>query len=154
MSAFACCRTLRLTCLLLLACMAVFPLSTQAEEGGVLECWLEYRLEGWSLFYKTAEGQGTVRCNDGSRLKVAIVSRGGGITFGKSRIHEGRGEFYGIYRIRDVLGRYAAAEVHAGAVRSARAQVVTKGTISLALTGRGTGWDLGVSIGSFVLQER
>lgn len=122
-------------------------------EDGLLECRLEYTMEGWSAFYKTAAGQGTVICNDDSRMRVLITSRGGGITFGKSRIDEGRGEFYGIYRIRDVLGRYAAAEAHAGAGRSTKAQVVTKGSVSLALTGKGSGWDIGVSIGSFVLTE-
>ena len=85
---------------------------------------------------------------------MRITSRGGGITFGKSRIDHGRGEFSGIYNIREVLGGYAAAEAHAGAGKSSKAQVVTKGSVSLALTGTGSGWDIGVSVGNFVLSER
>ncbi len=127
---------------------------TAQAEGGSLDCRLTYTMEGWSVFYKTASGRGVVRCSDGSRLNVQISSRGGGITFGRSRILQGQGEFSGVYRIRDVLGGYAAAEAHAGAGRSGKAQVVTKGAISLALTGRGEGWDIGVWVGSFVLRER
>lgn len=125
-----------------------------AHAGGPLDCQLRFSMSGWSVFYKTAEGEGVVSCSNGARLPVRISSRGGGITFGKSRIENGRGEFSGIYDIRDVLGGYAAAEAHAGAGKSTKAQVVTKGSVSLALTGTGEGWDIGVSIGSFVLRER
>ncbi|RMH93397.1 hypothetical protein EBB59_05840 [Lysobacter pythonis] len=136
-----------------MAC-AVAMLAFPARAEGPLECHFDFTMEGWSAFYKTADGEGMVTCSDGSRLPVKIVSRGGGITFGRSRIEHGRGEFSGIYNIREVLGGYAAAEAHAGAGRSGKAQVVTKGSVSLALTGRGSGWDIGVSIGSFVLSER
>lgn len=125
-----------------------------AAQGGPLDCTLTFSMEGWSAFYKTAEGEGIVSCSNGQRLPVRISSRGGGITFGKSRIDKGRGEFSGIFNIRDVLGGYAAAEAHAGAGRSSKAQVVTKGSVSLALAGMGSGWDIGVSIGNFVLSER
>ena len=140
-----------LTGLALLAA-ALAPSIARAE--GPLDCELRFSMQGWSVFYKTAEGEGTVTCSNGERLPVRIVSRGGGITFGKSRIDNGRGEFSGIYNIRDVLGGYAAAEAHAGAGKSSKAQVVTKGSVSLALTGTGSGWDIGVSIGNFVLTER
>ena len=39
--------------------------------------------------------------------------------------------------IDEIFGPYVAAEVHAGAVKSAQASVYTKGEISLALTGTG-----------------
>ena len=125
-----------------------------ARAGGPLDCQLRFSMSGWSVFYKTAEGEGVVSCSNGARLPVRISSRGGGITFGKSRIDHGRGEFSGIYSIRDVLGGYAAAEAHAGAGKSSKAQVVTKGSVSLALAGTGSGWDIGVSVGNFVLSER
>ena len=125
-----------------------------ARADGPLDCKLRFSMQGWSVFYKTAEGEGTVTCSNGDKLPVRIASRGGGITFGKSRIDNGRGEFSGIYNIRDVLGGYAAAEAHAGAGKSSKAQVVTKGSVSLALTGTGSGWDIGVSIGNVVLTER
>ncbi len=127
---------------------------TIARADGPLDCKLRFNMQGWSVFYKTAEGEGTVTCSNGERLPVRITSRGGGITFGKSSIDNGRGEFSGIYNIREVLGGYAAAEAHAGAGKSSKAQVVTKGSVSLALTGTGSGWDIGVSIGNFVLSER
>lgn len=139
---------------LLIASLAILLLSSPARADATLDCKLDFSMEGWSAFYKTADGEGVVVCNDGSRLPVSIRTRGGGITFGKSRIEAGHGEFTGLYNIRDVLGGYAAAEAHAGAGRSTKAQVVTKGSVSLALTGKGTGWDIGVSIGSFVLSER
>lgn len=131
---------------------ALLPLPARAD--GPLDCKLRFSMQGWSVFYKTAEGEGTVSCSNGQKLPVRIASRGGGITFGKSRIDRGRGEFSGIYNIRDVLGGYAAAEAHAGAGKSSKAQVVTKGSVSLALAGTGSGWDIGVSIGNFVLSER
>ncbi len=140
-----------LTGLALLAA-ALAPSIARAE--GPLDCELRFSMQGWSAFYKTAEGEGTVTCSNGEQLPVRITSRGGGITFGKSRIDHGRGEFSGIYNIREVLGGYAAAEAHAGAGKSSKAQVVTKGSVSLALTGTGSGWDIGVSVGNFVLSER
>ena len=147
-------RRLRSTRLRLLACACLaFSGMSVAMAGEPLDCHLEYTMEGWSAFYKTAEGEGMVYCSNGRKLPVKITSRGGGITFGRSKIEHGRGEFSGIYGIREVLGGYAAAEAHAGAGRSGKAQVVTKGTVSLALTGHGSGWDIGVSIGSFVLSE-
>lgn len=125
-----------------------------ARAGGPIECHLTYSMSGWSVFYKTSAGEGTVSCSDGQRLPVSISAKGGGLTFGKSRIDNGVGEFSGVYNIRDVLGGYASAEAHAGAGKSTKAQVVTKGSVSLALTGRGSGWDLGVSFGSFIISAR
>lgn len=125
-----------------------------ARAGGPIECRLTYSMAGWSVFYKTAAGEGTVSCSDGQRLPVSISAKGGGLTFGKSRIDQGVGEFSGVYDIRDVLGGYASAEAHAGAGKSTKAQVVTKGSVSLALTGKGSGWDLGVSFGSFIIRSR
>ena len=131
---------------------AAFAPTAQAADA--LTCKLTFSTSGWSLFYKTAKGTGMVTCNNGDRLPVTIISRGGGLTFGKSRITDGDGEFTGIANIRDVLGSYAAAEAHIGAVRSRQVQVVTKGNVSLALKGKGDGWDIGVSLASFILKPR
>ena len=146
--------TLSRQTILCIALPFLIALAPAAQAAGNVDCKLRFNLEGWSAFYKTAKGTGTITCDDGSSLPVSISAKGGGITFGKSRIENGRGEFSGIYDIRDVLGGYAAAEAHAGAGKSTKAQVVTKGSVSLALTGTGEGWDIGVSIGSFVLRER
>jgi len=119
-----------------------------------LDCRLDFTMSGWSIFYKTASGSGTVSCSNGQRMAVQIETRGGGLSIGKSRIDDGGGVFSGVRNIREVLGGYASAEAHAGAVRSANAQVVTKGPVSLALSGTGDGWDLGVAFGSFRISER
>jgi hypothetical protein len=51
----------------------------------------------------------------------------------------------------ELLGSYAAGEAHAGAVKSAQAQVMTKGEVSLALSGTGRGWDLGIAFGKLTI---
>ena len=137
--------------ILALAAMTVAPVAFAAKP---LECKLHFSMSGWSAFYKTSSGEGTVTCDNGKRLPVRISTKGGGLTFGKTRVEDGVGVFSEVYDIRDVIGGYATAEAHAGAGKSVKAQVVTKGPISLALTGKGQGWDLGVAFGSFVITER
>ena len=142
---------------LLVSCLlaAMFAMAAPAAKAsGPVDCKLHFNMSGWSAFYKTLSGTGTVNCDNGQRLAVSIRSKGGGLTFGKSRIDNGVGEFSGVRDIRDVLGAYAAAEAHAGAVKSATAQVVTKGDISLALSGKGEGWDLGIAFGNFIISAR
>ena len=130
---------------------ALFAAPAQARD---VDCKLAFDLAGWSLFYKTASGTGVVSCDNGQRLAVKISAKGGGISFGKSRIEDGTGEFSGIHDIREVLGTYATAEAHAGAVKSSKAQVMTKGEVSLALAGTGRGWDVGFAFGKFVIEAR
>jgi hypothetical protein len=106
------------------------------------------------LFYQTATGSGVVRCSNGQSLSVHLRAKGGGLTFGKTRITHGHGKFAGVSNVRDVLGHYATAEAHAGADQdAAKAQVMTKGNVSLALTGKGSGWNLGVAFGAFIIER-
>ena len=105
------------------------------------------------MFYKTASGSGTISCNNGQSMKVKIRAKGGGLTFGKQTITDGRGRFTEVHSISDLLGTYAQGGAHAGAVKSAAAQVVTKGDISLALAGKGEGVDIGVDFGKFVISR-
>jgi len=128
--------------------------ATSAQAQGQVDCALRFSMAGWSVFYKTASGSGTVSCDNGQRMAVRISAKGGGLTFGKSRIENGRGEFSGVHNIHDVLGTYATAEAHAGAAKSAKAQAMTKGEVSLALAGTGEGWDIGVAFGKFVIEAR
>jgi hypothetical protein len=86
-------------------------------------------------------------------MAVKIKTKGGGLTVGKSTIENGTGEFSGVNNISELLGTYVSAEAHAGAVKSSKAQVVTKGEVSLALAGTGKGWDLGVAVGKFVIER-
>lgn len=145
---------MRIPSLIIAASLAWAAVPSTAHAAGEIDCKLKFSMSGWSAFYKTSAGEGTVICDNGQSLPVKISTKGGGLTFGKSRIDNGTGEFTGVYNIRDVLGGYAAAEAHAGAGKSTKAQVVTKGSISLALAGKGSGWDLGVSFGSFVIEPR
>lgn len=137
-----------------LAGILLLVLAAPAAAVGNVDCELRFDLAGWSLFYKTASGSGTVSCDNGQRMGVTIEARGGGLTFGKTRIENGRGEFSGVSDISEVLGTYAAAEAHAGAVESAKAQAMIKGDVSLALAGTGEGWNLGIAFGKFVLSPR
>lgn len=133
---------------LLLGCACVPALA-----AGPIDCELKFSMSGWSAFYKQSSGQGTVTCDNGKSMKVKIETKGGGLTFGKSTIEDGLGKFTEVYNIEDVIGGYATAEAHAGANKSASARVVTKGPISLALSGKGRGWDLGVAFGSFIISK-
>lgn len=137
-----------------LAAAAALLLAAAPASARDLDCKLRFDLAGWSVFYKTSSGTGMVTCDNGQRLAVRISTKGGGISFGKSRIENGTGEFSGVDDIRDVLGTYATAEAHAGAVKSSKAQVMTKGEVSLALAGTGKGWDLGFAFGKFVIEAR
>lgn len=139
--------------LLLSTLLLAFAAAPAAHARKPVDCTLRFEMSGWSVFYKTSSGSGTVSCTNGQRLAVKISSKGGGVSFGKSRIADGRGEFSGLRDIEDVLGTYVTAEAHAGAVRSTKAQVMTKGDVSLALTGKGEGWDVGVAFGKFTLSR-
>lgn len=137
-----------------LALAGLLVMAMPAAQARDLDCELRFDLSGWSVFYKTASGTGTITCDNGTSLPVKISAKGGGLTFGKSTIENGVGEFSGVASINETLGTYAAAEAHAGAVKSSKAQVVTKGEVSLALAGTGKGWDLGVAFGNFVIERR
>jgi hypothetical protein len=136
------------------AAAAALLLATMPAMAGDVDCRMTFDLSGWSVFYKTSSGTGVVTCDNGQRLAVKISTKGGGISFGKSKIENGTGEFSGVDDIRDVLGTYATAEAHAGAVKSSKAQVMTKGEVSLALAGTGKGWDVGFAFGKFVIEAR
>lgn len=146
-------RSFRLGALALclaLASTAAMP----AMAAGTTTCKMSYSLSGWSAFYKTASGRGTVTCSNGQSLSVKIVAKGGGLTFGKYRVDNGFGEFANVSDIRDVLGSYATAEAHAGAEKNASAQAMTNGDVSLALSGKGEGWSLGVAFSKFTISRR
>ena len=125
-----------------------------SQAASDVSCRMTFQLSGWSLFYKTASGTGTVSCSNGQSMHVRLRAKGGGLTFGKTRIAHGQGKFAGVENIQDVLGHYANAEAHAGVQdNAADAQVVTKGNVSLALSGKGSGWNLGVAFGAFIIER-
>ncbi|MDR3387548.1 MAG: hypothetical protein P4L92_10885 [Rudaea sp.] len=140
-------------CISLLAATCAIGLAgsqVRAAEAN-LDCKLHFSLTGWSILYKHAEGSGMVTCADGRTMRVAISSKGGGLTVGKSHIDNGTGSFTNVHNIEEVLGSYAQGEAHMGVVKSGTAQVLTKGTVSLALAGAGEGVDLGIDVGEFTL---
>jgi hypothetical protein len=125
-----------------------------AAQAGNLTCKMTFDMSGWSAFYKTASGTGSIRCSNGQSMAVKVSAKGGGVTFGKNRIRNGFGQFANVGDIRDVLGSYATAEAHAGTEKSASAQAMTNGKVSLALSGKGQGWNLGVAFSRFTIEAR
>ena len=117
------------------------------------KCEMEFELSGWSIFYKTASGEGTIECDNGQTAKVTLSSKGGGITFGRSKIKDGFATFTSVDKLEDLLGTYVQAEAHAGAGESAKASAMTKGEVSLSFAGKGQGVDLGISFGKFTIER-
>jgi len=138
--------------LLALALAATLPRVSSAAEAN-LDCKLKFSLTGWSAIYKHAEGHGVVTCENGKAMDVKIEAKGGGLTVGKSHIDNGTGKFTDVHRIEDVLGTYAQGDASIGAGKSGTAQVLTKGTVSLALAGAGEGVDIGISFGGFTISR-
>jgi len=140
--------------LIALGIFAVYPGHVRADNSAELDCKLKFSLSTWSAIYKHSEGSGMVTCEDGKSMRVNIAARGAGLTVGKSHVDNGTGRFSDVHRMSDVLGSYAQAEAHAGVVKSGTAQVLTKGSVSLALAGAGEGVDLGIDVGEFTLSRR
>lgn len=145
-------RSLRIRIRVVAASTLVLGIVLGSEAwGGDLSCRLDFTMKGWSAIYKTATGTGTVSCTNGARMTVSLESKGFGLTAGKSTIDVGKGAITGLKDINDVLGSYAAADASAGAMKSSAAAVLTKGEVSLALSGTGRGWDLGVAFSDFTI---
>jgi hypothetical protein len=138
---------------LVVAMVTGLLLARAVPAQALTRCDMTFTLEGWSVFYKEADGSGVVRCDDGQEARVRLEARGGGLTFGRSKIVGGTGDFSAIADIDEIFGNYATAEAHAGMGVSTGAQVVTKGTVSLALSGTGNGVDIGFSFGRFTIMH-
>ena len=148
--------TAALLCTLLFLIGAPVPLLAKGEaenQGGgkLVECKMTFNLRGWSAFYNTARGSGTITCSNGQKARVGIRTKGGGVTFGKSEIIGGTGTFTGARSISELFGSYAQSEAHAGAGKSGDVQAMTKGEVSLALKGTGRGIDIGFAFGKFTI---
>ena len=138
---------------LVLATAAVAALAVAVPAQADTVCEMTFTMSGWSAFYKTSSGTGTIKCDNGQKAKVKVSSKGGGITFGRSKIKNAIGKFTEVEDISELFGSYGQGEAHAGAGKSAKASVVTKGDISLAITGKGTGVDVGISFGKFTIEK-
>lgn len=137
---------------LALALAAVAAPSAEAADAD-LDCTMRFSLTAWSAIFKHAEGTGVVTCENGQSMRVNISAKGAGLTVGKVHIDDGKGEFSDVHKMSDILGTYAQGEATAAAGKSATAQVLTKGTVSLALAGTGEGVNLGISFGGFTISE-
>ena len=124
-----------------------------ATAAGKFDCEMRFNLTGWAAIYKHAEGNGVITCNNGESMNINIVARGGGLTAGKYQVEDGKGKFSDVSNLTELLGSYAQGEANAGLVKSGTAQVLTKGTVSLALAGKGEGVDLGISFGKFTISR-
>ena len=142
---------------LVMACagaVTALPASNARAAEATVQCDMVFNLSGWSLIYKHAEGSGTITCTNGQHAKVKITVVGGGLTAGKYHIDNGKAEISNVHSIAEVYGNYAQAGAEAGVVKSSQAQVMTKGTVSLAMAGTGEGVNLGISAGKFTISRR
>jgi len=138
---------------LLVLVAAVLALPLTASASGKVDCSIDFKMAGWSAFYKTATGTGTIKCSNGQSAHVKLDAKGGGPTVGKSTIDKGHGQFSGVGNISELFGSYIQAEAGAGAVKAASATVMTKGEVSLAFSGTGSGWELGVAFGRLSIER-
>lgn len=127
--------------------------SNQANAAGKIDCTMKFSLSGWAAIYKHAEGHGVITCDNGKSFKVNILAVGGGLTAGKYKVENGTGKFAEVNSTDELFGDYAQGEANAGVVKSGTAQVLTKGTSSLALAGAGEGVDIGISFGKFTISH-
>jgi hypothetical protein len=140
-----------------LGALAMVPCAAETEEEGeatteMTRCSIVFDLKGWSALYKTMKGEGKIDCDNGQTAEVTIKTTGGGLTAGKSELIDMSGDFSKVKDITETFGAYAQAEAHAGAVGSSGAQALTKGEVSLAISGTGRGFDLGFAFGKFTIR--
>ena len=84
-----------------LALFAAGTGSSLAADANV-DCELTFTMKGWSAFYKTASGTGTIKCSNGQSMNVKLSAKGGGLTVGKSTIEDGHGKFSAVTGIERV----------------------------------------------------
>jgi len=143
-------KALRIALLLIPLAATAAPAVHAAE---TMKCTMKFTLSGWSAIYQTADGRGMVTCANGQSMDVHISAKGGGLTVGKYKLDDGVGHFSGVASIDDILGGYATANAHVGAVGSSHAAAMTKGDVSLALTGTGEGWNIGAGFEAFTISK-
>lgn len=127
--------------------------ASAATEANTIKCQMTFNLAGWSIIYKTSNGTGTVTCDNGQSMKVTLDAKGGGLTVGKYKLTNGHAEFSNITDIDQILGTYAMAGAHAGAVGSGHVAAMTKGRVSMKLRGDGEGWDIGAALSGFTIHK-
>jgi hypothetical protein len=137
-----------------LAAVFVSMILITPAHAALTDCKMTFSMKGWSIFYSTASGTGTITCENGQKADVKLEAKGGGLTAGKSTINDGHGKFSEVQDISDLFGTYVASSADAGAGKSASAKAMTKGEVSLALSGKGSGVELGISFGKFIITKK
>ncbi|MDP2599950.1 MAG: hypothetical protein Q8P84_04355 [Deltaproteobacteria bacterium] len=131
----------------------IFSIGSGSARAAETQCKMNFVMKSWSVFYKSGKGSGTITCDNGQNAKVRLRMHGGGLTFGKDKTLDGHGTFSKTADIKDLFGSYATAETHGGAGDSGASQALTKGDVSLALTGSGKGVNIGIDFGSFKISK-
>jgi hypothetical protein len=144
----------KLSVFVLTALLVSIPVATADDDHPkTKDCDMTYTLKGWSAVYKTAKGEGHITCSNGQNAKVEISVHGGGLTFGKTKIYDGKAEISGVQSIDEIYGSYASAAAHAGVVKAGEVAVLTKGDVSIALKGTGSGVDAGIDFSKFSIRK-
>lgn len=147
-------KTRLITMLPVLLLTSLLGFSSRSFAGEEMtSCTMTYKLTGWSFVYKQYDGVGHISCRNGQKAKVGLSSKSIGFTLGKSEI-EGTGVFSDVRNLNEIYGNYMALEGHAGLTGSVDGQVLTSGEISLVLSGKGRGVDLGVTLGALTISPR
>ncbi len=127
--------------------------SPNFESQKLSSCTMTYRMKGFSLAYKQYDGFGEVECRNGQKVQVALSSKSIGFTIGSSEI-DGEGHFSEVKDINEIFGNYVSLGNHFGFIKSIDRQILTKGEVSLALIGKGRGFDIGFTIGDLSIARR
>jgi len=133
--------------------LAFSLLAAVPAKAAETKCRLNFTLSEWAVGVKVAHGSGTVTCDNGQMARVTLEGRGVGLAAGKNQVREGYGRFTGVSNINEVFGTYASASASVGVGKSADAQALTKGPVSLALAAKGTGVELGISVSAFTISR-
>lgn len=89
----------------LFACLFMALMLTVAASASAAKtkCEMSFTLKGWSVIYKSYDGQGTITCDNGQKARVAIRARGLGLTAGESKVREGVGRFSEVSSINELI---------------------------------------------------
>ena len=63
------------------------------QQRAEVSCEMTFTMKGWSAIFSKSEGEGTVTCDNGESADVKLSVTGGGLTFGKVEIENGKGTF-------------------------------------------------------------
>ncbi|MGH8081448.1 MAG: hypothetical protein ACREP7_12815 [Lysobacter sp.] len=137
------------TAALALAMAGMFSAQPAYAAGAETKCHMTFNTSGWAAIYKHIDGSGHVSCDNGQKADVRIHVRGAGLTAGKYSIENGKGEFTKLGKIDEIFGTYVTAGANAGAIKSAEGLAMTKGQVSLAVSGTGRGFNLGIDVSGF-----